>query len=693
MSGAISDIIDIVVRASNPGVTRAGFGVPLIVSQNASWVEVTRLYSSLADVQADFSSSTPEYNAARQIFSQTPAPRLLRIGRASTNKALQRWNVAVASASANRDYKVNVWLADGTKLTATYSSVSGSGNGTVIGDSTRIVILPNPASTGVTHLSIDQGADQIWTWSGTRGTLANNGAGAFAGTNGVFVVRANEDPTTDQTITMTAASDTIEKAIIQINSQALYLTALKGGAAAFSMESLRYGDGSNVRVVSGDAGTLADLGLAAGLGTAGTAHCQKTGGTGNKVVSVQFFDDATPAEVVAAIALADGVTGATLFVNDDGLLQLMTDTAGPTPNGVQRKTSTVTLGFDAIEHNGETTGGATNDDIVTGLKTAIDALAGLPAITTSLIGSVGSKTLRAVANATTVWFAIDIDDPTLLTCVQDHAAPAGLADDLTAIANSTSDFYGIVTLYNSTAYVAATAAWAETVTKQYVPAIAETKSATTSYSGGTDELKALKALAYNRTAGFFHPRAAEFADAAEMGRFFPIDPGGDNWRLKTLTGVSSGWSNGAQYTSTQAQNLIDRSANFYYLLAGVDVIGGSGAEASGRYIDVERGLDWYVARLGERLANLLIQNEKVPFTNEGITLVEAQIRSQNEEGISVGLINPGDPPEIPAPVVTVPRAGAVDPALRAARILPDCNTSWFLAGAINKIRVNVAVQQ
>lgn len=248
-----------------------------------------------------------------------------------------------------------------------------------------------------------------------------------------------------------------------------------------------------------------------------------------------------------------------------------------------------------------------------------------------------------------------------------------------------------MTLYNSELYIKDAAAWTETAKKLYIAATADTICATTSDSVGTDVIDDLEGLGYARTQGVFHPRAAQFMDAAEMGRFFPISPGGDNWRLKTLAGVSSGWGNGQQYTATQRTNLNDKKAAWYYDIAGVNVVGGEGTSASGAYIDVTRGVDWWTARVSERIANRLIQSDKVAFTDDGIAIIEAEVRAQNAEGIKAGLINPGSPPGIPAPTVTVPKAGDVSSADRAARTLNGVNTSWTLAGALNHIGVNVQV--
>jgi hypothetical protein len=72
----ISQIVDVTISLETQGVTKQGFGIPLLVG-NAGVVTAatTREYSSLAEMLADgFLTSDAEYKMAESIFSQTPRP-------------------------------------------------------------------------------------------------------------------------------------------------------------------------------------------------------------------------------------------------------------------------------------------------------------------------------------------------------------------------------------------------------------------------------------------------------------------------------------------------------------------------------------------------------------------------------------------------------------------------------------------
>jgi len=389
-------------------------------------------------------------------------------------------------------------------------------------------------------------------------------------------------------------------------------------------------------------------------------------------------------------------TGKFYFVSVGGT---DSDSAGPTGTSASQTVGGLTYLY--IGANTLTNAQAQNDAICLGLKAAITALTDLPTATPTVIGSAGSKTLLVTGTATG-WVGVETNDPTLITTSQNHVAPSGggLATDLAACQNETNGWYGLVTLLNSNAYVIAAATWIATQQKLYIVATSDTTDAT----AGTGPQANLKAGAYGGietgTGGIFHPRASEFMDAAEIGRWFNIPPGGDNWLYKTLSGVTSGWGNGQQYTASQIAFLNASLANWYGELGGINVVQGQGLTCFGEYIDVVRFLGWYVAQVVEGGDNLLIGNEKIPFTDAGIAMIVAMVKAINEQGAKPagagpgsGGINPGSPPGIPAPSVTAPSSGSVSSTDRQNRVLNGVVSSFTLAGAINTMVVNVQVSQ
>lgn len=602
----LSDIVDVNVSLSQPGVTQAGFGVPLILTQEtplapASWTTRTRPYDSLADVAADWAPTTAAYAAAEAMFDQTPAPGEIRIGLAVTSPVTQQYAVSVVVTTVGATY--SLWVTDPTgKAEATAAEVFAS----------FTLTAPVAFAASATY---------------AEGQIVTNNSGKF-----YFVVTGGTD---DDSAGPTGTTGTLADP-----------QSVGGlGYAYIGPDTLTSAQAENDAIVFGLILAIEAL----------------TGVAASKRVAFSASSTYTAGQVVT-----NG--GNNYLVIDGG-----TDSDSAGPSGTNQS-ATVSVG---------------------GLTYLYILDAG---VTPSATGSAGARALQLLAGSTATWFGVETYDPTLLLVSQNHAAPSGggLATDLGAAANETTDWYALCTLYNSSAYVEAAATWVESNQKLYPVACCDTTDAT----AGTGPLATLAAAAWARAAGFFHPRPFEFADAAEMGRWLNITPGQDNWRLKTLAGLTTGWGNGLQYSASQLANLCappggsgGSNANYYYLLAGLNVVGGQGMVAAGEFIDVVRFIDWWVAQVGQGEANLLIQNEKIPYTDQGIGLVQAVVAAANEAGIAAGGIDPGSPPGIPPPSVTVPTAGSVSPSNRATRQLNNVNTSWTLAGAINKLTVNAVVNQ
>lgn len=333
------------------------------------------------------------------------------------------------------------------------------------------------------------------------------------------------------------------------------------------------------------------------------------------------------------------------------------------------------------------TGGITNDAIMNGLKAKIEALGAPTAIatgiantlTTALTGSVGAKQLTLTANSAGKFFAAQVYSRAALSIKQNHADP-GIATDLAAIKLASNSWYGLITLFNSEALVDAAAAWVEANTKLYPAATMDSAVCTVAESStATDVAHDIKAAAYARSWTFHHPSPDQFADAAEMGKFFVISPGGETWRMKTLAGVTV-----ETYTDTEITNMRAKYAHYYYDIGGRSVVGGDAKTGSGEYVDVTRFIDWYTSELQADLADLAIGINKIPFTNAGIALVAAKVKKRNQAGILAGGIA-----DSPAPTVEVPDVSDVTTADKTARELSGVTTEWTLAGAIHHITVTV----
>lgn len=323
---------------------------------------------------------------------------------------------------------------------------------------------------------------------------------------------------------------------------------------------------------------------------------------------------------------------------------------------------------------------ATNDEIVAGLNTQVNLLAGdTLTATVDTSGGAGFHFLRLTGNAPGSWDAVELVDVHkngLLAIEQDHADP-GAAASLDAIALDTPDFYAVVNPYNSKAMALAIAGWVEANERLFLCDSQDTAIATTSPGSDTTTLAyALKNAGYVRTHGYYHPAGDAFTAVGEGGRCLPLQPGSETWKFKTLAGVPA-----LTLTPTMKTNLDGKNFNYYYTVAGRNITS-EGVTSSGEYVDVVRGRDWHVARMQEDVFAFLASVDKVPMTDGGITRVDGVVKAVLQEGVDAGLFTSD-----PAPETDFPLAKDISSADRAARTLRG-SYSAQLAGAVHKVILN-----
>lgn len=313
---------------------------------------------------------------------------------------------------------------------------------------------------------------------------------------------------------------------------------------------------------------------------------------------------------------------------------------------------------------------ATATEIILGLKAAIDALA-LPITTTDQ-----TTFLRAQANTPGAFFSVKSTDANL-GLAQTHADP-GVATDLAAIALERSDWYALLTHFNSKAYIEGAAVWVEANKRLYAAASIDSAMRNTPDSGTDDVGESLKGL--NRSGTFVIDAfgSEDFPDAGIMGRVLPYTPGEETWKFKSISGVPV-----ATYTDTQRANLRAKRVNFYEVTAGVPMFE-EGYVSSGSYIDFVRYLHFLEARIQERVFSRLSTLPKVAFTDGGIQIVGTEVRGQLQSDEGRNALDAGWS-------VSVPKLSEVTLADKSTRTLRNVAFSAVYAGAIHSVRINGTV--
>lgn len=177
-----------------------------------------------------------------------------------------------------------------------------------------------------------------------------------------------------------------------------------------------------------------------------------------------------------------------------------------------------------------------------------------------------------------------------------------------------------------------------------------------------------------------------FPEASWAGFMLPSDPGSETWKFKQLAGQTV--SPSSALSPAEEAIALGKNANLYTDLGGVGHTH-EGVMASGRFIDVQRGIDWLEARIGEAVANSLLNAGKIPYTDAGASAFEAAIASVLDLGVRNGLLGPLLDDSGDFYRITIPKVADQSVTDRASRYFPGIVAQCQLAGAVHSVEITV----
>lgn len=261
------------------------------------------------------------------------------------------------------------------------------------------------------------------------------------------------------------------------------------------------------------------------------------------------------------------------------------------------------------------------------------------------------------------------------------------ANGLTALIAADNDWYALAITSKTIADVTAVMDWVETqagVTynnkKRFMASSNDTNNlvaAATSdigYHASNSE--------YDRSSVCFleggattYPECARWAD--ELSR----DPGSYTTKFKSTPAFTAS----PALTLSQRQAAQGKYVNLYETYGAVDMWA-EGTCGSGEFEDTIRGIDWLENQMATNIFAALATAEKVPYTDAGLSVIEAEVRAMLDEGIRVGLLR-ADPDTYDNMPYRVTRQSVsdIDAADRAARTVPSTAIAFqaSLAGAVH----------
>jgi hypothetical protein len=326
---------------------------------------------------------------------------------------------------------------------------------------------------------------------------------------------------------------------------------------------------------------------------------------------------------------------------------------------------------------------ATAAEIATGLAGVITADTN-ETMTATAVGDTVELVWISQSNLQGVQLGANLDWGT----ISPLAGGTAVSDDLAAIKDADNSWYGLVMSERIDATILSAAEWTEANEKLFITASANSDILTPGIE--TDLVSVLKNTRYYRTAILYHANAAtEYPDAAWAGRVFTIAPGAETWALKQLASVTPN-----NLSATQRNTVITKGGNLFEFYQSQIALTNPGKTAAGEWIDVIRGRDWLKDLIQTNLAQMLINRNKVPYTDAGIQLCATNLRKSLQQAANQGYLAPDEIDSqgvtVPGFVITAPVSADIDPLVKASRIL-TLEFAARLAGAIHVINVNGSV--
>lgn len=258
---------------------------------------------------------------------------------------------------------------------------------------------------------------------------------------------------------------------------------------------------------------------------------------------------------------------------------------------------------------------------------------------------------------------------------------------LSACRTAFDTFYGVIVASRVRGDQFTAAQWTESNEKLLGVATADPNAKST---GNTDNLlNDLRVNNFFRTYGYYSAAAAvNYVDAAIMSKKFTAQPGAETWANARLGGVPSD-----NLSDAEAGYVINSmNGNTFEPFRNISLTQ-SGKVGGGEWIDVIRFRDWLVEQIKINCTTPLIDN-KVPFTDGGISVIAAALTKSLQIGQQVGGIAPdevdaNDPQTIiPGFIVNVPLSQSFTANEKASRKLTRLTFTARLAGAIHATEIS-----
>ena len=182
------------------------------------------------------------------------------------------------------------------------------------------------------------------------------------------------------------------------------------------------------------------------------------------------------------------------------------------------------------------------------------------------------------------------------------------------------------------------------------------------------------------------PEANKYLNVAFAAKWLGYQSGTETAAYKTLASVTP-----SKLSKEEMEKLATAKLNYFVTVGGKNISMG-GTVMAGEWADIVRFRDWLKNDMQVRVVDLLIANTKIPFTDNGIALIENQMRASLKAGQDLGAIAEDEFDEdnnsLPGYTTTVPAALSIPPTDKSKRKLSGLGFKARLSGAIHIADLN-----
>lgn len=220
----------------------------------------------------------------------------------------------------------------------------------------------------------------------------------------------------------------------------------------------------------------------------------------------------------------------------------------------------------------------------------------------------------------TITFTAPQTPPVTVDEYKYHNDPAGFTTLLNQLYADEKEFYGIVTEGSGYRLQKEIDTWVSTAKALY--------AARTSVS--PDDYPETLSVG---TAMYYHETLTEYADATVFGKCLPKDPGSLSWANQVLTGITPNILTGSELTALKNKRWNTIVRQYGYISTN------TGYLCQSLYIDQRRMQHWVEVNMLQNVANVILVNDKIDYTNEGIGQVAEAVNNTLNEAFRRDIVS------------------------------------------------------